>query len=247
MTASAGERAFADARRHAIYQVAHAPVRGFPFPHIFVDDIFPDGFYKDLLRSMPEAAAYDPDRGEPAERVPGRTSIPAARRGCNRMDAPRSGFWASTFEAFDHVEFGGWLTAKFYDVVAERLGLGNAAAHTDLDTHVSLVRDVSPCALAPHAAIRGRVITAVFQLARDTRRADLGTSLYAPREAAAAPGPSAGRDAFDLVTTLPFRPNSLLAFPETDASFRGHEQARGARIRRDAMLVTLDLPQPVMH
>jgi hypothetical protein len=68
-----------------------------------------------------------------------------------------------------------------------------------------------------------------------------------PREGAPLPGPGAGREAFDLVTTLPFRTNSLLAFPETDASFRGFEPARGARIRRDMMLLSLDLPTPVMH
>lgn len=243
----AGERAFADARRHAIYQVAHAPLRAYPFPHVFVEDILPAGFYRRLLANLPGIRAYDRDEGAAAERVEGRRSIKGARRGCNRMDAERAGFWASTFEAFDHVEFGGWLTAKFYETISERLGLGNAAAHTDLDTRVTLVRDTQPGPLQPHASVPGRVLTAVFQFARDDRRDDLGTSLYVPREGAPMPGADADREAFDLVTTLPFRPNSLLAFPETEGSFRGFEPARAARIRRDMMLLSLDLPSPVMH
>jgi len=241
------ERAFADARRHAIYQIAHAPLRTYPFPHVFVEDVLPAAFYRRLLANLPGARAYDPDDGTAAERVEGRGSIRGARRGCNRMGAERSGFWTSAFEAFDHVEFGGWLTAKFYETIAGRLGLDDAAAHTDLDTRVRLVRDKSPASLRPHACVPGRVLTAVFQFARDDRRADLGTSLYMPREGAPMPGAGAGREAFDLVTTLPFRPNSLLAFPETEGSFRGFEAAQGARIRRDLMLLSLDLPSPVMH
>ena len=243
----AEERAFADARRHAIYQIAHAPLRAYPFPHVFVEDILPAGFYRRLLANLPGIRAYDRDEGATAEHVEGRRSIKGARRGCNRMDAERAGFWTAAFEAFDHVDFGGWLTAKFYETISERLGLGNAAAHTDLDTRVSLVRDRSPAPLQPHASVPGRVLTAMFQLAPDDRRVDLGTALYMPREGAPMPCPGAGREAFDLVTTLPFRPNSLLAFPETEASFRGFEPTRGTRIRRDMMLLSLDLPTPVMH
>ncbi|MFZ9635477.1 MAG: hypothetical protein ACO3EK_16795, partial [Alphaproteobacteria bacterium] len=165
------ERAFADARRHAIYQIAHAPLRTYPFPHVFVEDVLPAAFYRRLLANLPGARAYDPDDGTAAERVEGRGSIRGARRGCNRMGAERSGFWTSAFEAFDHVEFGGWLTAKFYETIAGRLGLDNAAAHTDLDTRVRLVRDKSPASLRPHACVPGRVLTAVFQFARDDRRA----------------------------------------------------------------------------
>ena len=109
------ERAFADARRHAIYQIAHAPLRTYPFPHVFVEDILPAGFYGRLLANLPGIRAYDRDEGAVAEHVEGRRSIKGARRGCNRMDAERAGFWTAAFEAFAearHPGLGGFIARK---------------------------------------------------------------------------------------------------------------------------------------
>ena len=35
------------------YKIMNAPINEYPFPHIMIDDIFPEEFYNELLESIP--------------------------------------------------------------------------------------------------------------------------------------------------------------------------------------------------
>src|SRR5213075_378270 len=40
---------------HVIYQVANAPLRSYPYPHFYVEEVFPPEFYEELRRNWPSA------------------------------------------------------------------------------------------------------------------------------------------------------------------------------------------------
>src|SRR4051812_7904013 len=45
----------ANAQEYVQYQVANAQLREYPYPHIYVDSIFPADFYAELRRNWPSA------------------------------------------------------------------------------------------------------------------------------------------------------------------------------------------------
>ena len=45
---------------HVLYRIFNAPVREYPYPHIYVENIFPDDFYAELRANWPDSAAFKP-------------------------------------------------------------------------------------------------------------------------------------------------------------------------------------------
>ena len=243
---------FSAVRRHVIYQISHATVRTYPFTHLVVDDVFPPGFYSRIQAFLPDDDGYTPlvdtgrvGRGYSRQRL----ALFEREVRSNRLSADQQEFWAETFAALHHVDLGAWMMAKFYDVISARLGLENAAAHTDLKSEMFLMRDLETYQLGPHTDSPSKVVSALFYLPRNANRIDLGTSLYAPKDPdfRCEGGPHHPHGMFERITTLPFKPNTLVAFPKTDDCFHGVEPVEGERARRDILLFDLKLPDQVRH
>src|SRR4051794_15232609 len=49
-----------DAELHAAYKVANAPLNTFPYPHLYVRDIFPPDFYQTLQAMLPTSTDMRP-------------------------------------------------------------------------------------------------------------------------------------------------------------------------------------------
>ena len=45
---------------HVLYRIFNAPVREYPYPHIYVEDVFPDDFYSELRANWPDSSAFKP-------------------------------------------------------------------------------------------------------------------------------------------------------------------------------------------
>lgn len=43
-----------------MYRIANAPIRLYPYPHIYVENVFPDWFYEELLKHLPALQVYQP-------------------------------------------------------------------------------------------------------------------------------------------------------------------------------------------
>ncbi|MFO0292343.1 MAG: hypothetical protein ACK51F_03295 [Rhodospirillales bacterium] len=242
------ERFFADARRHVIYQIAHAPLRTYPFPHIVVEDALPDAFHAALQGMLPSDDAYAVTGIDQAGR-PQRLAFAGKQARDGGLDPARRAFWTATFAALDHADTGAWLIAKFYDLLADRLGLSEAAAGRELRGSASLLRDRSADGTGPSTGPANTVLTAVFQLPRNANRRDLGMALYAPKdpELRCQAGRTLDRADFDRVTVLPYKPNTLIALPRTDASFVGFEPVEAQGACRDFLRFDLALPARLMH
>ena len=47
-----------EVEQHVVYRIANAQVLTYPFPHFYVEDIFPASFYEELLKSLPSLEEY---------------------------------------------------------------------------------------------------------------------------------------------------------------------------------------------
>lgn len=242
------DRLFADVRRHAIYQIAHAPIRAYPFAHVFVEDVFPLDFYARLQAALPAEDAYSVTAIDHAGR-PEQFALSGRQARSERLDADRRAFWAGAFAAIDHADTGAWLIAKFYEHLADRLGLADPASGRDLRGAASLIRDRRARGEAPNTGAPSAVVTAIFQLPRTGNRRNLGPTLYAPRdpEFRCNGGRSHDRGTFDRIVTLPYKPNTLFALPKTDASFIGFEADGSEETCRDILRFDLTLPAKLVH
>src|SRR3972149_10939414 len=51
---------FSHAESELFYNVANAPIRGFPYPHIYVPEVFPADFYGALQQNLPDPEVMIP-------------------------------------------------------------------------------------------------------------------------------------------------------------------------------------------
>ena len=49
---------FSDVTSHMVYQVLNAPIREYPFPRFYTNDLFPESFYAKIMEYMPDESAY---------------------------------------------------------------------------------------------------------------------------------------------------------------------------------------------
>lgn len=222
------------AEMHLLYSVANAPLRYFPFPHIYVEEAFPPAFYSRIVEHLPP-----PDRFSTLQqlgRVYGdysesRLVLQLAPGSVDKLDEPYRSFWYET---------GHWLlTGGFMSLLLQKFDpwIAKGSANEAFVHEAFLVQDYSTYRLAPHTDSPRKVVSVLFYLPRDETLADLGTSLYLPKDRARVSDGTAfePREEFDLVKTMPYRPNRLLAFVRTDDSFHGVEPLTQANVRRDLL------------
>lgn len=239
---------FLSAKLHAMYQIANAPLRQFPCPHIYVEDVFPAEFYAELQRNMVPDDGYQ--RLVDTGRVGGGYSPARLALFHDQLENPAiapaaQDFWMSLFKAFVDREFAGLWLQIFGDAIRAHVSetrAANGAEQLPMGAEMFLMRDLTSYSLGPHTDSPAKVVSVLFYLPPEGTSPSLGTSLYLPKDRAflCAGGPHHSFDRFDRVITLPYRPNALLAFPKTRRSFHGVEPVTGDQ-RRDLLLYDIKL------
>jgi hypothetical protein len=234
-----------DAENHVMYRIANAPLLAYPFPHFYVESVFPEAFFRELRARLPEPDAY--------VRLDETGSVTKGsyqeRSVCSLLDleereATRDAgvFWADLNSWMMSERFAHLVAGKFRDGIIARFG-PDAALEMHMDCR--LVRDLTRYAISPHTDAPAKLVSLLFYLPADDRFAHLGTSIYAPKDAAMRL--DAARhlpfDAFKKVTTMPFRPNSLFGFLRTDRSFHGVDQINEEGVVRDLLLYNICVPE----
>jgi hypothetical protein len=225
------------------YQIANAPVREFPYPHILVHDIFPADFYRELRANLPEKSALT-TLGK-LGRVTGtdyaaRLVMPLAPETIGALPAPQRTFWEGVAGWILAGGFARTVIARFAPYLERRLG---DLRKVSFSHEVLIVRDSTTYTLGPHTDSRHKVLSFLFYLPPDASNAHLGTSLYVPNDPKfqCEGGPHYEFDRFRRVLTMPYVPNTLFAFMKTGNSFHGVEPIRESGIRRDLMLYDIRL------
>lgn len=225
------------AEQYTLYQIANAPLREHPFPHILVRDVFEPALYRRMMENLLPPELMRPIKEErPVNRkYPDERFVYTLAR--DRIDAlpqPYRDFWDELTRWLLDTPFAVTLFNKFGTFIHQRFGAGQPAFHNE----ALLVDDRVRYALGPHTDAPSKVITLLFYLPADESRTHLGTSIYAPRDPSfnCPGGPHHPYELFDRVVTMPYLPNTLFAFFKNDRSFHGVEPIRDRDYRRHLLL-----------
>lgn len=213
---------------HAIAAIDAAPVREEPFPHIYVEGVFPASFYDAILANLPEENGYTAlvETGRVgAGYSPERLVVIPAEAGA--LGPVHGVFWSQLFAALLTEALARAMMTKFDAQVQQRFLEESGGAGMSLDLHWEslLVRDRSTYLLGPHTDSPRKVLSALFYLPADASRPELGTALYAPKTPGftCPGGPHHPHDQFACIRTMAYKPNTLFAFPKSKRCFHGVE------------------------
>ena len=234
-----------DARLHVLYKAANAPIHAFPFPHIYVRDVFPEDYYRQLRAALPPAETYKTLRA--LGRVgptysDKRFVIPITKENAQAMAEPFRSFWTELAD-WMLVEFGTVMLSKFEPFLQQRFGNGTTLGCYN---EALLIQDWTTYSLGPHTDTPRKVLSFLFYLPADDSLARLGTSIYVPKQPdfQCSGGPHHPFEMFDRVTTMPYLPNTLFAFIKSNKSFHGVEPITEGNVRRDLLLFDIYISNP---
>jgi hypothetical protein len=234
-------------QHHVVYSLANTPVRAHPFPHVYVRDVFPEDFYREVRAHLPPPAAFTSLKtlGRVSAGYPDtRWVLPITPEAVGALDEPYRTFWTWFGEQFLAGEFLERMLAHFAPWLEQRWG--GAFRGLRFRDEAMLVLDRSTYALRPHTDITEKVLSFLFYFPADDAMAHLGTSIYASKE----PGFTCDGavhhpfERFHLVKTMPYVPNALFAFVRTRDSFHGVEAIKETDVRRDLLLYDVKVLNP---
>jgi hypothetical protein len=233
---------FLSANLAATYAIANAPMRTWPFPHIYVEDVFPTETYRELISAMPSRDSF--------VRIDKTGAVAPGyykERFVYSFGQQSSG--VSLNSVWDHIaksllapEFFAALLKKFSDYLPDGLQETDAG---EFGRQLRLVRDYTDYALPPHTDSRNELIALLFYLPDDSGLEHCGTSMYIPKDPSMFDGGAAHhlRSEFDLVGTAPYRPNSLFGFIRGDFSYHGVERFSVSGGERRLLLFNSYIPR----
>lgn len=208
---------YEDVLGHMQYTILNTRVSQYPFPHVFVRNVFPQTFYDQIRAALPDLSKYgDLEGAKYGSRVFNDASDPV-------------------FDLFKSANWTNLACKVFKRQIIENLG-SEFPASTDL----RLVSDAENYKIGPHTDAKHKVLSFLFYLPPDESLAPYGTSIFLPNdpEFRCPGGPHHKFDQFTKIATMPFIPNSLFAFFKTDNSFHGVEPIT-IPCRRDVLLWNL--------
>jgi hypothetical protein len=224
------------AELHLTYKIANTVINPFPYPHFFIQDIFPRDYYEALLASLPDPAAMLPIREvRPVKGYEERFVLEFGGEQFAALPEAKRAFWSELHQWFLSGRFGQLLANKFGPLINQRFG---EDPNLELTDETLLVQDITHYSLGPHTDTPRKVITLLFYLPRDDSQRHLGTSIYVPKDPnfRCPGGPHHRHEMFERMWTMPFLPNSLFAFFKTDVSFHGVEPVKDPDCRRWLLL-----------
>ena len=231
---------------HVLYRIANAPVFTHPFPHIYVRDVFPQDFYRELRAHLPPPEAYGSLKamGRVSADYPDtRLVFPLTPNNVQTLGEPFIGFWTRVAQQFLTGDFQQQMLSHFGRFLEQRWG---RPGNLQFQDEALIVQDHSTYALEPHTDTLKKVLSFLFYLPADDSMSLLGTSIYAPKDPSfvCTKGLHYPFEGFHLVSTMPYVPNALFAFVRTGKSFHGVEPIAGSGVRRDLLLYDIKVQNP---
>ncbi|MDY0870552.1 hypothetical protein [Dongia rigui] len=235
---------FSDVKFHLIYQIANCQVRNFPFPHIYVKDVFPDGFYQELRRNLPPNEGYialvDTKRVGTGYSRARLALFPSDLDKAHITPAQRD-FWRNVFNTLGDGEFAACVFDRFRPWIEQRFKTDGANRGLKVWHETFLMRDLETYSLGPHTDAVAKLVSMLFYLPGDDSSSELGTALYLPKDRSftSEGGPHLEFEDFDHVMSVPYAPNVVASFPKTKACFHGVEPVKGPNKQRDILFFDL--------
>ena len=204
---------------HFIGRLRNARLELDPFPHYVLEQVFPDDYYRELLRHLPASDVYDnlyEVTDLKLDHFRHRDQRDMDHGWTDRLPDEQRIFWNS---------FNQWfLSAELAQVVLESFAR-ERESWPAVSVESQFIRHRAGYFLGPHSDLYTKLVVLLIYLAPDDQAQHLGTSLYRPKQAGFSCPDSKHYpfEDFIKVKTAPYRPNSLLAFMRSDISFHGLE------------------------
>lgn len=243
---------FLDASNHIADRFNAVAVENEPYPHIQIDNIFPQQLYQQMLANeIPDEflkSLYDLNRSVLIDRITGKKITDPARLAAGKesqrtllsmssnmpqLPDPCRLFWEQAAE---------WLLGPVNQIIMDKfkpyiLGRFNGVI-PPMESEVLYTRDTASYALGPHTDKVSKVIALLFYLPKGNSLSHLGTSVYAPTTKpnfTCEGGPHYEFKNFKLLKTAEYKPNTMFAFVKTKNSFHGVENI-AEDIRRNLLI-----------
>lgn len=232
--------------QHVTYQIANAPLREYPYPHFYLESVFPDDFYRSVRKHWPDGASLvslaQSGRVTPGA-YPDRFILPFDAAQIEKLPPEKREFWRDFGSWFLGERFLRVLLHKFSSDIHKRFG--SALHRQSFGVDSLIVRDRVNYRLGPHTDAVHKLMSLLFYCPDDESMKHLGTSIYEPLDPdfRCPGGPHYPHDRFIRVTTMEYRPNSLFAFFKTDNSFHGVEPITDGGVLRDLLLYDVRVTQ----
>lgn len=203
---------------HFIGRLREAKVEADPFPHYFLEHVFPEDYYRELLRHLPSSDVYDnlyEVTDLKLDHFRHRDQRNMDQGWTDTLPEPQKTFWDS---------FNQWfLGEELAQAVLE--SFGERESWPPVSVESQFIRHRAGYFLGPHSDLHTKLVVLLLYLAPDNGAEHLGTSLYRPKQDGFT-CPDSKHYAFEdfiRVKMAPYRANSLLAFVRSDISFHGLE------------------------
>ena len=206
-----------DLFEHFVDRLRSAKVETDPFPHYFLEHVFPDDYYRLMLRHLPASEVYEnlyEVTDLKLDHFRHRDQRDMDRGWTDRLPIEQRVFWNL---------FNSWFLSE--EVAQEVMKSFGRESWPELSVESQLIRHRAGYFLGPHSDLYTKLVVLLLYLAPDDSAEHLGTSLYRPKQAGFS-CPDSKHYVFEdfiRVKTAPYRPNSLLAFVRSDISFHGLE------------------------
>ena len=224
---------------HFCGALAKARVELDPFPHFYLENVFPDDYYRELLRNLPSTEVYDnlyevTDLKLDHFRHRNQRDMDAGW--VERLPSDLQLFWSSFNDWFLGPDLARAVLESFHS---------QRSSWPEVSVESQFIRHRAGYFLGPHSDLYTKLVVLLIYLAPDNSAEHLGTSLYRPKDPTFS-CPDSKHYAFEdfvRVKTAPYKPNSLLAFMRSDISFHGLEPLS----ETDVVTEGRDVIQYVLH
>lgn len=217
-----------------------------PYPHYYLENVFPAEFYQELLNHLPGSDVYQnlfEVTTLKLDHFRHRDQRDFNEGWTETLPDELKDFWNRFNEWF----LGQDLARAVLDSFGEplRARIGEEKSWPTVSVESQLIRHRAGYFLGPHSDLHTKLVVLLIYLAPDESAGHLGTSLYRPKDASFT-CPNSTHYPFEdfvRVKTVPYKPNSLLAFLRSDISFHGVEPLS----EQDVNACSRDLIQYVLY
>jgi len=212
-----------------------------PFPYIYMRDVLPEAYYRDLIAGLPANEAYEKFPAPYESRLGLELTEDAVEKFPNSAQAKWQEFeaWLHSQEFLEHVvgKFRPYLTEN---ETIRKQQLKDAAVdehNIRIQPRSLLVRDYSNFAISPHTDSASKTVVGAYYLPKDDAQKSFGTSFYKPKDPSFTDWDSERFEYadFEVAMTAEYAPNSMLFFMKSLKSFHGVEARQYSDIGRDVL------------
>lgn len=213
------------AQSHFIRRLDQAVVDLEPYPHFYIEQVFPEDYYQLMIELLPTQEAYRKwtDVGKvKLEQYSRRDQCYLEPEWLNAQPPKQRNFWLGFAEWFLGDRLAQAAMQKFSDTLVQRFKCP-ASAWPEIFTQAIFLRHRADYYIGPHTDIPSKVVNILLYLPETNLHEELGTSILVPKDASfSCPGTRHHEfEDFREVKISPYRRNSAFGFVKTDYSWHG--------------------------